>query len=232
MSQYPYPPSPYQQPQYTPPAGAGYDPAHQLLGPARNAGLLSIIVGGLLIVCGAGCIGIGALVPFDQVRAEQPALFEQFDAQFGEDSANMMKWILITMGIITVVPAVLMIILGIFARRGGLGPIVTLMVLTILMLLGGVAQLVGSLLQGGGDPNTLIGTCIMVIPLALLAVLMYFLIAAARAAPQVRMMRDQYQSQFWQYQQNQQAYGQQPQHWQAPPPPPPPPQNPPPPPPQ
>src|SRR5687767_9374021 len=63
-----------------------YDPYGQLvqggdasdpLSPARRAGVMMFVLGGLLLMCGVACGGIGALAPWDEVLGQQPELQQQ-----------------------------------------------------------------------------------------------------------------------------------------------------------
>jgi hypothetical protein len=76
MTQYPWP-SPY-QPGYGPPPG--HDPVAHLLVPARRASWLSIILGVLLLACGA-CAGAFYFLPLDQLPPEQRAEYQRADDQ-------------------------------------------------------------------------------------------------------------------------------------------------------
>jgi hypothetical protein len=102
----------------------------------------------------------------------------------------------------------LLLILCFYVRRGGIGPAVTSLVLEGLMaLLLGINVLSG-IAQSGGQPVMLLGVVILLIPLALLGVNMFWLVGAARNAGQIAFVRAQYQSQYYGYQQQQQMYGQ------------------------
>jgi hypothetical protein len=202
MSQYP---SPYSTPDpnfggY----GYGYDPLTVHLTPARRAGLLSILLGVLLLFCGGGCLGMGWFINSDQVPPEARAQLEQQEAEIRQATGMGLAQVATIMGAVMMVPALLMIVLGVMVRRGGLGSVVSLMVVTILMILVLGLQLIGALLGGGTrDPGTmLLGACLFVVPLAMLGLLLYFLINAARASGMIRMIREQPPGQAGQYQQD------------------------------
>jgi hypothetical protein len=203
----------YRPPQYTPPAG--YDPAEALLEPARRAGLLSVILGVLTLLLGS-CIGMVGMIPPEQLPPDVRAEFEQIEAQFPSNTLFSIQSKFLFASIVILVPGILLIILGFTARRGGMGSIVALMVISILILLLLAPSLLGGLIGlGGGDPVVLVGTCVLAIPVALLGLQLWFLAGAVRAAPQIWMLRMQQQGAFAEHYQNQQLYRQ-------PPPPPPP----------
>ena len=102
-----------------------------------------------------------------------------------------------------------LLVLGYFVRGGGMGPVVTSIVLVGLAVLFGGLMVVSALFElgrGGAGPQLFAGMCMYVIPLVLLIVLLAQLIAAARKAPQVAMAKSQQQQLYWQYQQQQQMY--------------------------
>ena len=215
MSQYPWP-SPY-QPGYGP--VPGQDPVAHLLAPARRASWLSIILAVVLMACGA-CAGAFYFLPLDQLPPEQRAEFTRMEEQMRAQTGLSFRTAMAAAGAVMFVPALLLLVLGILVRNGSGGIAIALIVLTSLLLLLGLLNLATSLPGVARNPSAAIGLCVVVIPVALLGLLLYFLIGAVRNAPQLRAVREQYQSQYWQHQQNQQTYGQ---PWQGAPPPPPPP---------
>ena len=215
MTQYPWP-SPY-QPGYGP--VPGQDPVAHLLAPARRASWLSIILGVLLLACGA-CAGAFYLIPFDQLPPESRAEYQRADEQVRAQTGMGLRQSMGLGAVILFVPALLLLVLGILVRNGGRGLSITLMVVTIVLLLLGLLNLASGVLGVARDPRAAVGLCFVVIPVALLGLLLYFLIGAVRNAGQLAAARAQHQSQYWQYQQSQQVYGQ---PWQGAPPPPPPP---------
>jgi hypothetical protein len=209
MSQYPW--------IYQPPtAPRGYDPASQLLAPARRAGTLAIILGSLLLLCGGATLFVG--LGFDNLPDEIRSQMRADLARYGV--AGVTPQALYTgAAVVVLIVGVVLVVLGILSLRGGMGSIVSLMVLVALLLIFFAIQIVGGLVATKGDPRMLAGLCGMAIPVALLGLLMWFLVAAVREAPRVWAMRMQHQAAFWQHQQHQQQYQQ---GLGAPPPPPPP----------
>jgi hypothetical protein len=225
MTQYP---NPYNlPPQQQMPAGYGYYMQPDPLAPAKRASILMFIVGGLFLLCGACMAGV-SYVPMDQLAPEQAVQFSQLESQIRGQTGFGLMQLVFGMGLVLLIPGLLYLVLGFLVRGGGLGSVITSIVITSLVLLLMVVQLVTGIAQVARDPTNSLGLCFVFVPLILVSLLMYFLIGAVRAAPQVRSMRDQQAAQYWQYQQNQQQYGQpgygytQPSPMPPPPPPPPP----------
>jgi hypothetical protein len=113
------------------------------------------------------------------------------------------------MGVVFLIFAVLQIVFGFLVRTGKTFPIIFSLTGTlIVMLLFGFSVLTGSInALTHASPQMLAGLIIWLIPLALLVLQLIWLIAALRARSQVALAQQQYQAQYWQYQQNMQAYG-------------------------
>lgn len=198
MSQYPDPGS-YA---YPPPYGyTPYGPDPQA--PARRAGMLMFVLGVLSMLGGVCLFGFGWAYPMDKLPPEQAQIFQQVE----KESGIQVRQIFIAMGAILALPALLMLILGLFVRRGGLGSIVTSLVLVGLMILFGAMNLLMGILQTvRGMQGAASGLCIMIVPLALLVVLLVMLIQAARNAGQVRAGR-QFTHPYWPQPYSQGLYG-------------------------
>ena len=215
MTQYP---SPYHMPPYAMPSAA-YDPASPLLAPARRAGLLMIILGSITAAYFL-CNGAAFIVmPTDQLFAHSalpPGQEMPFTPETLKKAGVIFSSFMLLIGIA-------MIVLGVMTRHSSSAAIVAGIILSsILALLAGLFVLV-MLVTGLTAPLMFAFACVLAIPLALLILNLFWLAQALRAIPQLRAMQAQYQAQFWQYQQNQQAYAQQPWYGGVPPPPPPPP---------
>jgi hypothetical protein len=204
MSQYP---PPYQH-QPTQPGGyyptGGYtDP----LAPAKRSSIIMFILGGILSLCGLCFMGLGPLMNNAAMAPEQQAEFNRIEEQAGLPVST----ILVGMGVASIVPGLVLVILGFFIRGGGMGAAITSIVFVCLFSLGTLLLLIGSVISLiAGDLNALLGGAALAIVLALLGLLLFQLLAAARNASQVSAMQAQYQMQYWQYQQHQRAYQQQP----------------------
>ncbi len=217
MSQPPYYPPPQQTqypgyPQYGAPANPYADP----LGPAKRASIVMFILGALLLLCGLCFTGVG-MVPMDQWPPESIQRFQEIEQKLQGVSV---KALLITMGMAGVIPGFLFIILGFFVRGGGMGAVISAIVLDAGMILLILISLVFGVIgmasgRGEGDAT---GLCLILLPTILMGILLVFLIQAARAAPSVAAARQQYAAQYYHYQQQQQAYQQQQQGYPPPPP--------------
>jgi hypothetical protein len=202
MSQYP---PPYSQPPVQPNYGydfSYYQSQDDLLAPARRAGVMMFVIGGLLALGGLCCGGLGAFAPIEQVMAQNPML----NSTPGM-TVEILKMGIIVMGVLALLFGLAMLVLGYFVRGGGIIPVVIAIVLVALATLFNLVNLASTAMQvRGGGPEMLGGMCVNVIPLVMLLVLLAMLIQAAKAAPRVAMMKSQYQQQLWQYQQQQQMY--------------------------
>jgi hypothetical protein len=181
-SSYPYPPS-YGYSAY------GTDPQ----APARRAGLMMVVLGILMLLGGACIFGFGWVYPLDQLPPEQVQAIQKLESESGVP----VQKVFIAMGVVLALPALLMLILGLFVRRGGMGSIVTSMVLVGLMILvEAFYVLLGMLQAASGQQGALAGLCMMVVPLVLLIVLMVMLVQAVK---NVRLVRasTQYSHPYW-----------------------------------
>ncbi|WP_428938456.1 hypothetical protein [Fontivita pretiosa] len=210
MTQYPQYPQPSGQPysppyQPYPPAYAyGYDPAEPLLAPARRASVLMYVIAGMGMLCGL-CVGaVGLLAPLERFAADSG--LQSAAAELGLPAEQLLKVVYVVIAVLTMLWSLVLAVLGPLVRRGGLGAIVTAIVLVTLSLLVLAANLLTGLAQtrGHGAAALAAGLLVLIVPTALLGLLLAWLIQAARAAPAVRAARwqqMQYSSQYWQYQQ-------------------------------
>lgn len=202
MSQYP---PPYQQPPY-PNQGPFdfYRPAANPLGPARRASVLMFVLGGLGLMCGA-FITFGGLVLTPEMIAQSPnsAQFHEFETQF---SGISIRAAVIAMGILFLLPSILYGIMGFFVRSGKMASVVLSLVLTGITILLALFGLLSVVVSAAGNPASLPGgLCMTGIPLVLCITLLVSLIQALRAAPAIGAMQQQFQAQYWQSMQQQQA---------------------------
>jgi hypothetical protein len=168
---------------------------------------MMFVIGGLVLLCG-GCFTLGAFVPLDQMPAEQIEQFRQLENQISASLGTSLQTFFLVAGFMLLVPALVYIVLGALIRLGRLWVVITSIVIASLNILVVLFQLLGGIRQATQDPRGAVGLCVIVIPLAMLGLLMYFLISAARAAGQVEALRQAQMNQYWQFQQNQQMYGQ------------------------
>lgn len=202
MSQYPPPYSQPPYPQQPYPGQFDYYQPHgsDLLAPARRAAILMFVLGGLLAVLGA-CNSISALVinPTEAFEKQSQLLN---DPQAFQMSPKTFRVMTVTFGIGMLVLGVLMIIFGAVVRRGSTGAIVASLIIVSLIVLGLLLLSLGSVvLAATGAMMGFITLCVFAIPLVLFVLLGVWLAQAAFAAPRVRALQQQYQTQMWQYQQ-------------------------------
>jgi hypothetical protein len=217
-----------QLPPYMPPdpSAWGYfasNPEGQLLRPARRASWLMLILGGLLLAAGACCVGIGTLMPWDQMPPDSLAQMQQLEKQVGVSVPFLMT----VFGVMTVVPGVVLLIVGFFVRSGGLGSIITGIVVTAIIILVLLVMLLSALERAasGQAGDAAMGLVFFTVLLAGFGLLLAWLVQAARQTGQLAALRQARQMQYWQAMQHQAAY----QGYSPPSPPPPPPGAPPPP---
>lgn len=208
----PPPPPPY--PNY----GAGGSPdawVAPYLAPAKRAGLLLIVLGALGLLAGTCFFGVSFALPTMNLPTEQAAELQRMEERTG---VPMTRLFLIAAGL-AAIPAVALLVLGLFVRRGGAGAAVTAIVVVSLLIVLMLVQLLGAL---AGNPNPLAGACFAAIPLALLGLQLAWLIQALRAAGPLAAARLHFGHQASQMRQTQAVYSA-PSPWPMQPPPPPPP---------
>ena len=212
MSQYPPPSPPPQQPYF------GYPPPRppspeELLAPARRAGILMIVTGVLCVACGL-CTAYQAR-NFDPGAANlPPEVARQMEQQmtlFETQTGMSFQKAMAAVGIVPLAVGAVIGGMGFFVRGGSFGWIIAASVLVGMLLLGAGLILLIGLIQGlsAGPAFALAATCVYGVPFLLLALLLVWLIQAARASSRVALAKQQYQAQVWHYQQYQQAYLQQ-----------------------
>jgi hypothetical protein len=207
MSQYP---SPYQPPTpQNPTLNDYYQPGGgDVLGPNRWAAGMMFVVAAITLIGAFCCAGVGAMVP--AMMADNPEKFAEFNAQFPQVTPGMLRGAMIVLAVITLALAVAMIVLGVFVRRGSKAAVIASIVLVILLLLYMVVNMIIGLAGQGQPPAQLaLSVCVMVIPMALLAIVLMLLFRALRSSDQAGVMRDQHVQQYWQYAYQQQLYAQQ-----------------------
>jgi len=202
--QYPMPYSPYQMPPVHPMMYA----QAQMQGASwkfQRAGVMLMITGGLMALCGLGCGGMG-LMPMDQVLSS-PQMDPQIAAMV---TPEFLKALFFGVAAGAIVYAVLAIVLGINVRRGSKGATITAIIITSLLLAYQVVNVLGGLFQIGrlGAQGVLV-ECVLIVPLAVCVWQLVWLIGALRSAPTLAAMQGQMQMQYWQMMQMQQQQYQQ-----------------------
>lgn len=203
MSQYPY-----NAPGPVPYGGYGYyqqNPLETLLAPAKRASIFLFIMGGLMIPCGI-LMGLVSFADFSQLSGPQAAQLELLESEFSTLGWTV-KGFFQVLGAILLVPGVLLVVLGVMVRRGGMGSVVSSIIVCCLMaLLAGFATISGILQAGQGGGQAIMGACIWGVMLTMLIITLVFLFQAAKNSGQLSLYRAQYESQMYQAQQNQQMY--------------------------
>lgn len=198
----------------------------------RGAAILQIVLGSLMALM-AFCFGFMAYaLAAGEIPADKTAELEQLASSAGMSIHS----ILIAMSIMVLIPAVLLVVLGIFVWRGSRACIMTSIVLVGLGELLVLMNLIGSLFSGNAG-SVAAGACMMAVPLALMGMLMVMLVrgwretgAIGQTAMDYQGQMQRYYQQYYQYQQQQQQTQQGIPQAPVPPPPPGAPGNPPPPP--
>jgi hypothetical protein len=206
VSQYPTPSTPPNAP--GPGFYYGADPWAHLTRPARQAGVMMMVLGGVGLVC-AGCMGLlGGMVPLDQMPPEQVAVFQQLEAQTGLSATTFIR----IMAGVMALPGLLLILLGAFVRAGSVVAQWISVILAGLILLVLGLNLLSGIVQMIADPAAAlahgVGIFMVLVLMGLFILLMVWLIRAISASGQLKLARLQYQMQYWQYMQRQQAYAQ------------------------
>jgi uncharacterized membrane protein (DUF2068 family) len=180
---------------------------------------------GLLMLLGGGCfLACGFVLNAAQLTPDQMAKVHQLELQFHAST----KEIFATMGIVVAVAGIYHVGVGFFVRRAMRWAIYTAIVTTI-----GALGLFGLDIMGGvafGGADAIAGICVLVVIGSIFIWLFLWLFSALRGLSASGAAAAQYQAQYWQMLQQQQAYAQQPGMPVPPPPgafgPPPPPQPP------
>ena len=210
MSQYPSPysppPSPYAPPQ--PPIDfSSYQPGGDLLGPARRAGILLIVIGALVAMFGT-CNLAGAIVIGPEEMAQQQAELRGMGLPQSPIDPGVQRVLSGVFAGLTLLVGIALAVNGASVRRGSSLATTVGMVVT-----GGLGLLVGLLVVMFGmaafvAPPMAVGACIMTVPLGLLVWAFIWLVAAARHGPRLAAAQQQYAANYYQLQQQQHAYAQ------------------------
>lgn len=206
MSQYPspYPPAPYAQP---PIDFSTYQPAGDLLGPARRAGTLVIVLGALVAMLGVCDLGRALFVGADEIAQQQAQLNSMGLPQSPLDP----KMIRVTAGVcagLTLLVGLALAVDGVYVRRGS--SIATTLGLVMVGALGLLVCLFILLFAVGAfmAPPLAAVSCVMTVPLGLLIWAFVWLLAAARQGPRLAAAQQQYAAQYYHLQQQQHVYAQ------------------------
>jgi hypothetical protein len=226
VSQYPYPPQQPPPPQV--PYGYGYypnDPLNTLLAPAKRASVFMFIMCGFMIPCGllvSLLAGILKGVDRSQLPIDQQAAMAQAEQQFSGLGLSMPA-ILMVLGITSLIFGILLLVLAVFVRRGGIGAAVASIIFCCLLVLVAGLSVAGGVIEASqGESKALAGSCLWGVFLIMLICTVVFLFQAARNSGKVNAFRMAgYAAMQQQYAAGAgQQYGahpsQQPQAWQQP----------------
>src|SRR5215831_8133826 len=103
------------------------------LAPAKRASVLMIVMGSLFLMCGLCFTGFGFL--YDRFPPESRQQFQQLESQLHGLS---FKTLFIVLGLSTLVPGALLVIMGVFVRGGGTVAVILSIILCSLFILGSV----------------------------------------------------------------------------------------------
>ncbi|HYE19370.1 MAG TPA: hypothetical protein VEA69_13050 [Tepidisphaeraceae bacterium] len=189
-------------------ANAGYNPYANLLGPAKRAGVLQIVLGSLGALMGL-CVGILFAAAFHEML-KQPGMA----LPPGVDPETV-QTVFVAVGFAIAGFSILLLILGVFVLKGGKGAAITSIVLAILATLYFAFNTV--VVLGQGNP---VGVMLSLGLLGAFVWLTAWLFQAVGAINQNQAAQAQ-AAQYYQYYQQQQAAGQappsqQPQAWGQP----------------
>jgi len=184
VSQFPYTPPPGQPYGYT--YGAP-DPNAALLAPAKRASIGMFILAGLMLPC--GCIaGASAMVlagGAGRLPPESMAQLQELESQLGSSGITLVG-LLRFMAIGIIVFGILFLVMGVFVRRGGLGSIITAIILCCVVgLFTGFAVVSGLITATQGQAQAMLPTCLWGGVLALVLFSLVSLVQAARNAGQI-----------------------------------------------
>jgi hypothetical protein len=203
--QYPQPYSPYQMPQVHPMAYA----AAQVEGLGwhySRAGMMLIITGSLMALCGLACGAMGMMPQLEQAMANA-----QMDPEVAAlITPQMMKMFLFVIAAGSLLYALLAVVFGIMVRKQSKGATIAAIVLSSLVVAYLAINLLAGLFQIAKlGPQGMLGACMIVVPLAVCIWQLMWLIQALRSAGPLRAMQGQMQMQYWQMMQMQQQQYQQ-----------------------
>jgi hypothetical protein len=171
--------------------------------PAKRASVLMFILGPIILLLG-GCFAampsMLAMAPPDQARQ----MYDQFQNTY-HVSASEINVVFVVIGVVVLLVGLALLIMALFVRRGGKVATILAMVVTGLILLNSAGGLLLALLHMT-DASALGGLCTNTFVLAIFGLLFVWLTQAFRASGKIRHAQQQYQAQYWQYQQNMQAY--------------------------
>jgi len=167
------------------------DPEYHLLASARRAGMLMIVLGCLMLICGSCSVGFSRLPLENMVSQEQMAAFQKALPR-GATLAQMYM----AGGIIGLAFGVAALLLGIFVRRGKYGAIVASIVLAGLVVAYLLLNLLGTAASAAGPAMLIAGLAVTAIPGGIMVLLLTWLLQARRASIAAAGLRQAYAAQL------------------------------------
>ncbi len=181
-------------------------PYEHLLAPARRASIVMLVLGAITLACGACTAFVGTNL--NRMPLQTQAKLSQLEAQF--NGTISFQSIFIGGGIgCGLLPGVLLIILGILCRRGGIGVLIPALLLAIFSSLEWGYMVISSIIaipQSGGAIGVFAATGLC---LALAILMLVWIIQALRNSGKLAIARQQQAEQILYYQQMQQYQHQQ-----------------------
>lgn len=170
------------------------------------------IMAGLMIPCGL-LVGLASAFDFSQMSSDPS--FQLAEQQFASIGWSISGFLKVFAAIITI-PGIILLVLGVMVRRGGLGSIISSIIVCCLMALLALVCAFGGMVQASQGGQAVIGILVWVVVLIVLIAIIVFLIQGAKNAGAIAQHRMAYQAQMHQYQQYPgiQHPSQQPQAWQ------------------
>ncbi len=167
----------HDNPYYT---GSALDP----LRPARFASVTLYVLGGLILLMSTCCLSTVAL--WDTITSN-PQFTQSLSANGADFNQirNLFAVVTLFLGVL----GIAYIALGYFVRRGGMGSVVTALVMASLVALFLVLLVITAIVRAKQTPEGIVGVVFWLIPLTLHLLLGYWLIQTLRNADQIGALR-------------------------------------------
>jgi hypothetical protein len=172
----------------------------------RRAAVLVFVTSGLFLACGVLC----GVLPWGTLLTQ--ALQQNPNLKLPPNvSLSQVEVVIRVCGAIPIGAGLVMILLAVFVRKGSRAATLAATILSALfagfIVLYMLITLISGGAQGGGPAELLMAMCMMTVPALLMGWQFLWLLQAYRSRGQAETAQAQYQAQYWQYLQAQQAYG-------------------------
>jgi hypothetical protein len=164
---------------YGPPSYYAHPAAAQSPAPFKKTGIVMFVVAGFLLLLSGGMAMVSRM-PFSEMPEPQRSRLVQMDQELQDQTGVGLKEGLVGVSVVLLVPAILTAAFAIGVLRRRRGWVIASMILIGLLALFMVLQVSSALLQSRGDPMTMMGVVIFLIPLGLLILLLFWLAACYR----------------------------------------------------